>query len=77
MRLVSADQESPCTLLQQWVLGLQVRLVFEQLSDIETDAVLGLAPADIAAGELRPTGIAHLTIFSQGSSNLTDCICQQ
>ena len=59
MRLVSADQEAPCTRLQQWVLGLQVRLVFEQLCDIEADAVLGLAPADVAAGEFRPTGISH------------------
>ena len=45
--------------LHQWVLGLQVRLVFEQLRDIEADAVLGLAPGDVTAGEFRPTGIAH------------------
>ena len=51
--------EAPCTRFQQRVLGLQVGLVFEQLSDIEADAVLGLAPADIAAGKLCPTGIAH------------------
>ncbi|MCY1378322.1 hypothetical protein D9M69_659470 [compost metagenome] len=29
------------------------------MRDIEADAVLGLAPTDVAAGELRPAGIAH------------------
>lgn len=59
MRLVSADQKSTSTGFQQGVLGLQVGLVLEQLSDIETDAVFGLAPADIATGKGRAGGIAH------------------
>jgi len=54
MRLVSADQEAPCTRLQQWVLGLQVRLVFEQLCDIEADTVFGLAPGDCNRWRTQP-----------------------
>lgn len=56
---VSADQEAPCTRFQQWVLGLQVRLFFEQLRDVEADTVFGLAPGDVTVGELRPASIAH------------------
>lgn len=58
-RLKSADQKAPRTSFQQRILGLQVRLVLQQLGDIEADAVLGFAPADVVVGELRAARIAH------------------
>ena len=55
----SADQEAATACFDLGVAGLQVGFVLEHQFDIQSNAVLGLLPADVAFRKLCTGGFTH------------------